>query len=49
MSALTNEEANAVIYFAVGVATEGGDTAYRLSFAGKITKDAQGRAHLAGC
>lgn len=46
MSTLTKEEAEAVIYFAVGVATEGGDAAYRLSFAGNITHDAQGRAHL---
>ena len=47
MSTLTKEEAEAVIYFAVGVATEGGDAAYRLSFAGNITHDAQGRPHLA--
>lgn len=46
MSTLTKEEAEAVIYFAVGVATEGSDAAYRLSFAGNITHDAQGRPHL---
>jgi hypothetical protein len=47
MPALTDNEARAIIYFAIGVSSEGGDQAYRLAFAGTISHDAQGNAILA--
>jgi peptidoglycan hydrolase-like protein with peptidoglycan-binding domain len=42
MPGLTDNEARALSYFAIGVSSEGGDVAYRLSFAGNIRNDAQG-------
>ncbi|HEY4293252.1 peptidoglycan-binding domain-containing protein [Luteibacter sp.] len=42
MAGLTDNEARALSYFAIGVSSEGGDVAYRLSFAGNIRNDAQG-------
>lgn len=47
MPALTDNEARAIIYFAIGVSSEGADQAYRLGFAGNISHDAQGNAVLA--
>jgi hypothetical protein len=46
MPALTDNEARAIIYFAIGVSSEGGDQAYQLAFAGEISHDAQGKAIL---
>ncbi|HEY9133208.1 MAG TPA: peptidoglycan-binding domain-containing protein [Dyella sp.] len=46
MPGLTDNEARAVAYFAIGVSSEGGDQAYRLSLAGNIAHDAQGHAVL---
>ena len=34
MSGLTQKEQQALAYYAIGVSSEGGDRAYRLSFAG---------------
>jgi hypothetical protein len=36
MPGLTDNEARALTYFAIGVASEGGDSSYRLAFAGNI-------------
>jgi peptidoglycan hydrolase-like protein with peptidoglycan-binding domain len=46
MPALTDNEARAVAYFAIGVSSEGGDQAYRLSFAGNTSHDAHGNVEL---
>ena len=46
MPALTDNEARAIIYFAIGVSSEGGDQAYQLAFAGEISHDAHGKAIL---
>lgn len=46
MPGLTDNEARALAYFAIGVTSEGGDKAYQLSLAGNITHDAQGNALL---
>jgi len=50
MAGLTDNEARALAYFAIGVSSEGGDVAYRLSFAGNIRNDAHGNPvmHPAG-
>src|SRR5690242_5656252 len=42
MPGLTDNEARALSYFAIGVSSEGGDVAYRLSFAGNVRNDAHG-------
>ena len=42
MPGLTDNEARALSYFAIGVSSEGGDVAYRLSFAGNYRTDAHG-------
>ncbi|WP_153242602.1 hypothetical protein [Frateuria defendens] len=42
MPALTDNEARALAYFAIGVTSEGTDRSYRLSFAGNIVPDAHG-------
>lgn len=47
MPALTDREARAIIYLAIGVSSEGADQASRLGFAGSISHDAQGNAILA--
>jgi peptidoglycan hydrolase-like protein with peptidoglycan-binding domain len=46
MPTLTDNEARSLIYFAIGVSSEGSDKAYRLSFAGNISHDAQGNSVL---
>ncbi|TCV97212.1 putative peptidoglycan binding protein [Luteibacter rhizovicinus] len=46
MPGLTDNEAKAVAYFAIGVSSEGADQAYRLSFAGNTTRDAHGNVQL---
>lgn len=46
MPSLTDYEAKAIAYFAIGVSSEGGDQAYRLSFAGNISHDAHGNTLL---
>lgn len=46
MPGLTDNEARAVAYFAIGVSSEGGDQAYHLSFAGNTTRNAQGNVEL---
>jgi hypothetical protein len=46
MPGLTDNEARALSYFAIGVSSEGGDVAYRLSFAGNIRNDAQGQPRM---
>ncbi|GAA0909062.1 hypothetical protein GCM10009552_19160 [Rothia nasimurium] len=50
MAGLTDNELRALSYFAIGVSSEGGDVAYRLSFAGNIRNDAHGNPvmHPAG-
>lgn len=42
MPGLTDNEARALSYFAIGVSSEGGDVAYKLSFAGNVRNDAHG-------
>jgi peptidoglycan hydrolase-like protein with peptidoglycan-binding domain len=46
MPTLTDNEAQSLIYFAIGVSSEGLDKAYQLSFAGNISHDAKGNAVL---
>lgn len=46
MPALTDNEAKAVAYFAIGVSSEGGDQAYHLGFAGNTSRDAHGNVEL---
>ena len=46
MSTLTDNEAKALVYFAIGVSSEGLDKAYQLSFAGNISHDSKGNALL---
>ncbi|WP_077442480.1 peptidoglycan-binding domain-containing protein [Rhodanobacter sp. C01] len=46
MPTLTDNEAKSLIYFAIGVSSEGLDKAYQLSFAGNISHDAQGNSVL---
>lgn len=46
MPALTENEARAIIYFAIGVSSEGSDQAYHLGFAGNISHDSRGNALL---
>lgn len=46
MPTLTDNEAKSLIYFAIGVSSEGLDKAYQLSFAGNISHDVQGKSVL---
>ena len=46
MPNLTESELRAVAYYAIGVASEGGDVAYKLSFCGDATKGPDGEARL---
>jgi hypothetical protein len=46
MTTLTDNEAKSLIYFAIGVSSEGLDKAYQLSFAGNISHDAHGNSVL---
>ena len=46
MPTLTDNEAKSLIYFAIGVSSEGLDKAYQLSFAGNISHDAHGNSVL---
>lgn len=46
MPGLTDNEARAIAYFAIGVSSEGGDQAYHLGFAGNTTRNAQGQVEL---
>lgn len=46
MPGLTDNEARAIAYFAIGVSSEGGDQAYRLGFAGNTTRNEQGQVEL---
>ncbi len=46
MPASSDNEARAIIYFAIGVSSEGADQAYHLGFAGNISHDAHGNAIL---
>ena len=50
MPGLTDNELRALSYFAIGVSSEGGDVAYKLSFAGNVRNDAHGNPvmHPAG-
>ncbi|WP_049622532.1 hypothetical protein [Frateuria defendens] len=42
MTNITDNEARSLIYFAIGVASEGSDRAYQLAFAGNLRPDAHG-------
>lgn len=46
MPALTDNEAKAIAYFAIGVSSEGADQAFRLSFAGNTSHDVHGNVLL---
>ena len=46
MPSLTDNQAKAIAYFAIGVSSEGADQAYRLSFAGNISHDVHGNTLL---
>jgi len=46
MPTLTDNETKSLIYFAIGVSSEGLDKAYQLSLAGNISHDAEGNAVL---
>lgn len=46
MQGLSDNEAKAIAYFAIGVSSEGGDQACQLAFAGNIAHNAQGQAIL---
>lgn len=46
MSTLTEQELRTLAYYAIGVASEGKDEAYRLSFAGHVTRDKDGVTEL---
>lgn len=46
MPQLTDDELHALAYYAIGVASEGKDEAYQLSFAGHITRGKDGAAQL---
>lgn len=46
MSSLTRAETRALIYFAIGVGSEGSDQGYQLSLAGTVSRNADGAALL---
>jgi hypothetical protein len=46
MPTLTDNETRSLIYFAIGVSSEGSDKAYQLSFAGNISHDSKGNSLL---